>query len=505
MKKSFKVLIYLFALGAVILLGLHLFLQFGLTKTLREVVLPQLKADYGIDAKVGRLSINLPNGMLYLEDIEVRNPEGFLLENVASIGRVAVQVDLFSLLGKEPIIINRIEVESALLNVIRNKEGEFNLDSLQAALPPPPEPVLETGTQPPPEKVPEVGNEPTLPQPRPEVAQAEPLREIIIQSLSCRAKVRYVDFRLDQLDIVLDLGLSGSNLSNLRDPAAKWGELSLMGSLGNRRTSFVTDLNAQVAPLVNPETPSFDLGGKVMEIDPRLLDEAYDKLGIRSAPFGLEPFLHCRAGEFQDSSVVLELRDIVLEDKLADRLGGMASIGSLRFPVPIEGSLQAPSVNMQSALTTAVGGNAHTLVSSFLSGMLEQEAGVTNVVSDDLTDTAVAVLAAKVDEIGESETVQKVLKDLANGAAFDTNSPAPINADLLVDVLSEQVDEVGESETVQKALKDLANGAASDTNSPAPVNTDLLIDVLGEQVDEIGENEALKEDLKSLGKWIFGK
>jgi hypothetical protein len=94
---------------------------------------------------------------------------------------------------------------------------------------------------------------------------------------------------------------------------------------------------------------------------------------------------------------------------------------------------------------------------------------------------------------------------LANGAAFDTNSPAPINADLLVDVLSEQVDEVGESETVQKALKDLANGAASDTNSPAPVNTDLLIDVLGEQVDEIGENEALKEDLKSLGKWIFGK
>jgi hypothetical protein len=66
MKKSFKVLIYLFALGAVILLGLHLFLQFGLTKTLREAVLPQLKADYGIDAKVGRLSINLPNGMLYL-------------------------------------------------------------------------------------------------------------------------------------------------------------------------------------------------------------------------------------------------------------------------------------------------------------------------------------------------------------------------------------------------------------------------------------------------------
>jgi len=464
MKTSFKVLASIFALGAVILLGLHLFLQFGLTKTMREVVLPQIKADYGIDARVGRLSINLPNGILYLGEVEVRNPEGFLLENLASIDRVVVQVDLFSLFGKKPMVVNSIEVENALFNIIRNKDGEFNLDSLQAAIPPPTEPVPEIGKQPLPEKVPEVGKQPTVPspQPLPEMVKAKPPREIMIESLSCRAKVHYVDFRLNQLDIVLDLGLSGSNLSSVRDPAANWGELSLIGSLGNRRTSFVTDLNARVAPLVDPEAPSFDLGGKVMEIDPRLLEEAYDKLGIRSAPFGLEPQLHCRAGVFQDSSVVLELRDIVLEGKLAKRLGGMASIGSLRFPVPIEGTVQAPVVNVQMALAAAVGGNAQTLVSSFLGGMMARETGVTNSVPEDLTDAAVEVLAAKVDEIGESETVQKVLKDLANGTA-------------------------------------------SDTNSAAPVTTDTLIDILGEQVDEIGENEELKNELKSLGKWLFGK
>jgi len=462
MKTSFKVLGSVFALGAVILLGLHLFLQFGLTKTMREVVLPKIKADYGIDARVGRLSINLPNGILYLSEVEVRNPDGFLLENLASIDRVVVEVDLLSLLKKNPILINRIEVENALFNVIRNKDGAFNVDSLQAAIPAPTEPLPGTGKQPLPEKVPEPGRPPAASQPPPQMAEAKPLPEVLIQSLSCRAKVRYIDFKLNQLDIVLDLGLSGKNLSSLRDPAASWGELSLIGSLGNRRTSFVTDLNAQLAPLADPEAPTFDLGGKVMEIDPCLLEEAYDKLGIRSAPFGLEPLLHCHAGNFLDSSVVLELRDIVLEDKLAKRLGGMASIGSLRFPVPIEGSVQAPVVNVPMALAAALGGNAQTLVSSFLGGMMAKEAGMTNSVPEDLTDAAVEVLAAKVDEIGESETVQKVLKDLANGTA-------------------------------------------SDTNSPTPVATDTLIDILGEQVDEIGENEALKDDLKSLGKWLFGK
>ncbi len=463
MKTSFKVLVSIGVLGVVILLGLHLFLQFGLTNMMRKVVLPQIKADYGIDARVGRLSINLPNGLLYLKEVEVKNPEGFLLENMVSIERVVVQVNLFSLLNKKPVLVNRVEVENALFNVIRNQEGAFNIDSLQAAVPPS-ESVQTVGKQLP-ENVPESGKEP-LEQPQQpvplEVAEPQPLPEVLIEAIACRAKLRYIDLKMNQFDISLDLALSGSNLSTLRDPSAPWGDLSLIGSLGNRRTSFLTDLHARLAPLVDPESPSFDLTGKVMEIDPRILEEAYDKLGIRSAPFGFEPRLLCREGQFGDSFVTLEIKDIVLEDKLADRLGGMASIGSLRVSVPIEGTVQAPMANVQAALTAAIGGNAQALVSSFLGGMLAQEVGTTNAVPEDLTDAAVEVLAAKVDEVGESETVQQVLKDLANGNA-------------------------------------------SDTNSPAPVSTDTLIDVLGEQVDEIGENEELKNELKGLGKWLFGK
>ena len=88
MKTTLKTLAAIFALGLVVLLGLHLFLQHGLTKTMREVVLPRIKAKTGIDARVGRLSINLPSGILYLDDVAVKNPDGFLLENLASVERM---------------------------------------------------------------------------------------------------------------------------------------------------------------------------------------------------------------------------------------------------------------------------------------------------------------------------------------------------------------------------------------------------------------------------------
>ena len=462
MKTTFKVAAAIVGLGMVILLAFHLFLQHGLTQAMRNVVLPRIKAETGIDVRVGRLSINLPNGILYLNDVAVKNPDGFLLENLASVGRVRLEVDLLSLWKQKPILVKSIEVENALLNVIRNQDGEINLNQLQATTPPvEPLPYREQPLQPSPEKIPDVEVEPSLPVPEQVPVEVKPLPEVLIETLVCRAKVRYVDFKLDQLDIVLDLGVTGQNLSTQQDTTLPWGELSVIGSLGNQRASFVTDLHLLLAPLADPQAPSFDLTGKIMEIDPRVMEEAYSKLGIRSAPFGFDPAIYCRDGWFRDSEVVVTLEDIVLEEKLARQLGGMASIGSLRFPVPIEGSLQEPTVNLKQALSAAIGGNAGTLFNSFLQGFVAQEVGLEEV-PDDLTDAVIEALAIEIEEIGESEAITA-------------------------------------------ALKDLANGTASDTNAASLINSDALINILGEHVEEIGENELLKDELKDLSKWLFGQ
>lgn len=442
MKTSLKVIAAVFLLGFAILLGLHLFLQYGLTKTMREVVLPRVKAETGIDVRVGGLSINVAKGELYLKAVEIKNPEGFLLENCASIGRVAVEVDIPSLIRQKTLLVKNVEVAHALLNVIRNKDGEINLNQLQAGRPQPAKPVPQVG-KPLPEKVPDIGKQPApapkpSPAPAPVPSESKPLPEMLVQAMQCNAKVRYIDFKLNQLDITLDLNVIGSHLSTQRDPATPWGDIAVIGSLGNDHTSFVTDLKIRLAPVTDPQAPSFDLSGKVLEIDPRIMDDVYSRLGIRSAPFGLDPDLHCRNGWFQDSSVALNLKNIVFEDKLAKQLGGIGSIGSLRFPVPVEGPIKQPTFDL----------------SKVLSGFWQR--------------------------------------------------PAKL-ADAAVEAIGKQVGEIGDSEAVKKVLKDLAGNGSSDTNAPSPINSDVLVDILGEQVKEIGENKEIKDELKNLGKFLFGK
>lgn len=389
MKTAVKVTTAIFGLGLVILLGLHLFLQYGFTKILREVVLPKIEAESGIGVEVGRLSLNVPNGILYLKEIVVKNPEGFLLENMISVDRISMEVNILSLLRQKPILVKNIVIENALVNVIRNKESKLNIDKKKVNPPHPPS-----------------GGEPSK-----TPATKMMLPEVLIEVLRCRATVRYLDFTLDPLDLVLELSLAGSNLSTCKDPAAAWGELSMTGSLGSQRTRFVTDLKLRIAPVAKLETSSFDLTGKILEIDPRILQKVYNDLGIRSAPFALDPQIHCRKGVFTDSAIMLNITDIILEDKLANRSGGIASIKGLRFYVPVEGSLQEPKADVRKVLRGALGDNTHILFDAAARGAIAKELGQEEP-TEDLVEAVVEVLGKQVDEIGENEELQDELKNL---------------------------------------------------------------------------------------------
>ncbi len=83
MKTTFKVFGSIVALGLVILVVFHVVLLYGLTKAMRDVVLPQLKEETGIDARVGRLSINVAAGMLYLNDVEAGGETDFIFQQAS--------------------------------------------------------------------------------------------------------------------------------------------------------------------------------------------------------------------------------------------------------------------------------------------------------------------------------------------------------------------------------------------------------------------------------------
>lgn len=467
MKTTLKVLLSMFALGFIMLVGLHIFLQYGLTKAMRAVVLPRILEETGIDVEVRKLSLNVPGGILYLDGVSVKNPPGYPLEHLATIDRIYVEVDSASLLMQKSILVHKVQMENALVNVIRTKEGVLNVDEIQAGLPEPgtapeggiPAPETEMPEPQEPGTVPKDG--PGAPEPTtPETIEPEALPEMLIETLLCNARVRYLDMNYKNLDIVLDLSASGKGLSTQQAPNARWGMLELTGSLGNDKSSFQTDLLLKLAPVVYPQTPSFDLSGQVMRIDPRIMEEVYSKMGIRCAPFAIEPQIHCRAGEFKESVIGLELVEVELEDKLSRRLGGMATIGSLKLDIPLSGTLQEPETDLVGAFYSSLGGNAKTMLDSLLRGAAGKEVGLDQP-PEDLTEAAVELLGKHVNEIGESEAAQQILKDLAGGGA-------------------------------------------SATNGSPTVNTDELIDLLGDEIDEIGENEDLKKSLKSLGKALFG-
>ena len=241
----------------------------------------------------------------------------------------------------------------------------FNIDRLREGLPQEPSPSLPAGA-------------PTAPPAPAETGAAPPeaLPEILINTLRCTAKVRYVDLQLDQLDLTLDLDLKGRELGTQRNPEAPWGALAVTGALDVDRSRFMTDLKLDLAPVSNPASLSFDLSGRIMEIDPRIIEELQDRTGIRCAPFGFDPLLHCRENRFEHSAFVLNLRDIRMEDKLVKKLGGMGSIDALRFPVPVKGTLQEPAVDVRRALSKALGGNTGSLLNAFLKGAAAKEMGV---------------------------------------------------------------------------------------------------------------------------------
>ncbi|QBG47472.1 hypothetical protein EGM51_08730 [Verrucomicrobia bacterium S94] len=460
MKATFKVLGLVFGLGTVILIIFHLVMLFGLTKTMREVVLPRIKAEIGIDVRVGRLSINAAKGMLHLDDVEVRNPEGFLLENLASVERINVKVDVKSMLLQKPLVVKYVEVENAVVNVIRNEDGEINFNRLKEGLevatasPAEPTGIPESGKQPV-ETEPPPGRESVAPKPE------KPLPELLFERMVCDAKVRYIDFQLDQLDVVLDLNLKAANLSTLSDSAAPWGGAVIEGSLGNDHNSYVTTLNLRLAPVRDVEQLSFDLFGKVMEIDPRSLESLWKRAGIRPEPFSIEPLLQVRDHRFVDSAIRMAMREIELEDKLSRKLGGMATVESLELSVPVTGTLREPRGDFQGALMSAIGRNAGSLLNAWVKGQAEKH-------------------------------------------GIDP-SDVPTNVDAAVEALGEVVPEIGENERVKKVLKDLAGGDPSATNASSPTVSDTIVDILGDEVKEIGEDEELKKELKNLGRWLFGE
>ena len=455
MKTLGIILIVLLVTLGLALFGLQMFLTKGLTAALNQAVFPAVKTAYGLDMSITNASVHLLKGTVDLEGFSVRNLKGYQEPRLFSFDRCSLEVEMLSLLQRDPVVIRRAEVDGAVLVVERNQERRFNMKELADAL----RPVESAAPAPAAAGAPsEAARAPALekPAPAPAVTAAAPAPPVPvhIRRLAIDTTVRYADSRHSK-DYDLALRLTGSDL--FTSPAEDHPDslLVLRGSLIHDRDAFATDLNAILSPLTDPQNPTFNATGSILNIDAYFLADLLAKNDMSSGPFSIKPSITCAGGQLKGSRIDLVLSDLKIHG---------AQIGETVLKLPLGGTLQQPILDLPGALQSL------------------------------FSEQAV--------NIGKAIGLQELKKEL--GAEADTTP-----SDVLMGAITNRVEEAAESPALQQLIRQVVPGTQPDngteTNKPlGEAAGEALAEQLGKSVKELENNEAVKESLKKLGTRLFG-
>jgi len=127
MGKLTKIFMAFVVLIGLVLIGLSLFVHFYLTgDRVKAMVIPQAEKALGRTVQIGGIDVGLFSGIT-VKDFAVKEPDG--KSNFASAKKFVLRYDLLPLLQKK-IVISKIRLESPYIQVVRDKTGHFNFETL---------------------------------------------------------------------------------------------------------------------------------------------------------------------------------------------------------------------------------------------------------------------------------------------------------------------------------------------------------------------------------------
>jgi hypothetical protein len=431
--------------------GLQMFLTKGLTTALNQNVFPAVKSMYGLDMSITNASVNLLKGTAELDGFAVRNLKGYEEPYLLTFDKCLLEVEMLSLIKRDPVVIKLAKADGAILVIERNEEKRFNVKELADALKP-----VESAEAPAPKTPSQPSESQTSPAPQPEPSiktAAKPI-PVHIRRIAVNALIKYSDSRQKE-NYDLTLRLTGSDLFTVPSADQPSSLLVLRGSLAHKKTSFVTDLNAILEPLTDPKNPTFNATGSIVDIDSAILGNLLKKNDMESSSFSIKPSITCTKGQLKGSRF-----DVVLNDF---KIYG-TKIGDTTLKIPLNGSLKRPVLDLTGALQS-----------------LFSEQGL---------------------KIGKAVGLKELKKQLG----VDTNATT---REMLIGGLTNNVKEVAESPALQQLIEQVTPGSqtnAASTNQPLGESIgEALSEQLGKNIKELKDNDAVKESLKSLGNSLFGK
>ncbi len=408
-------IIFLILLVIVALLGfgLQTFLNKGLTTALNQTVFPAVKTMYGLDMSIENASVNLLKGSAELQGFAMRNLKGYEEPMLLTFDQCRLDIEMISLLKRDPIVIKLAEAKGATLTVERNQDKKYNVKELADALKPA-EPEKEP-SKPKPESEPAPAKEKTKPIP------------VHIRRIAMDATVIYADSKRDR-KFPLNLRLTGSDLFTIPAEDQPDSLLVLRGSLADDENACITDLNAIVEPLIDPANPSFNATGSVLDIDAEFLKELLDKNDMASGPFSIKPSITCEKGRLKGSQIDLILTDLKIYG---------AKIGDTTLPMQLGGTLKNPSVDLTAALQALFSEQSVNIIKAI--GL--KELGIPS--ADTQSDMIASGPTNSVKEIAESPELQQLIQQVLNPDITSTNPPlSKTLSDVLFEQLEKNVEEV---------------------------------------------------------------
>lgn len=356
-----KIVLIAVVLGIVLIAGIQIFLAYGLTDSMRKLVLPTLKTRCQTDVSVNRVSVNLLGGSLNVHGIKVANPPGFDVPNMLSIDRCGLKVGLPALFKAGSADIRRAVVKDVVLTVIRNKEGALSLEPMLNAMqsqknagPATAEPGPSAGPQ-------ESG------------AKKRGLPNIIVKRMDVNSAFNYLDWQIGQpFKLGFEMNLELSNIANYGFDDSLSGVITLRGNVleNDKKTAF--DLNGRISPITDPLLVSFDLDGSMQTMSLKTFKGLIENIGLQDGHVSGTLTLVCRKGQFDGDKSVFRLKfsDVVLTPEKAEKMRGIPLPQSFNVFVPVRGSLANPQINVTEAFLKTL--TSEDMVNSIIKGLVDQ-------------------------------------------------------------------------------------------------------------------------------------
>jgi len=341
MKKK-KIIIGALMLLVAILIGLHIFIGYRLTSSLRKRVLPVLKERFNLDVRVNRVGVNLFTGVLRINGMRISNPPGFIEPDLISLRRLGVNVSLLALFKDRTIEVEKGIVNDAVLIVIRNKNGKVNTREIIGA--------LEQAVNVPPSTVSPAKDRDNA---AGTAAEEKKVPNTKINKARITAVVHYIDYSLseDPFKLGVELDIRLRDVSNYGSDDVLSGMVNLRGNIlaDERKRAFT--FKGRVAPVVDPERMSFVVTGSMQAVELDVFKVFVEKYGIKDGSVSGTVNLLCHKGVFDSdkSTIKLTFNNVLIGQKLVN-IENIGTLESFTIVVPVGGTLGKPEIDIDGAV-----------------------------------------------------------------------------------------------------------------------------------------------------------